>query len=281
MIYYKVADKKSRTILGSVIMKTIKEITNLLKEATSFEPWMEEIKEDERVGVQKAFAQWKRKMEKQQLLLDEYNTKFTFDQSYSPFENAYIAGVDEAGRGPLAGPVVTASVILPNERCEALIGINDSKQLSKKTRAQFAKIIEQHAICYSVHFQSVEEIDRLNIFEATKQSMKQSIESLSIRPDHCLLDAIKVPIDIPQSSIIKGDAQSLAIGAASILAKHYRDEYMDKLHEQCPEYGFKKHAGYGTKQHLEAIGTYGITIHHRKSFEPIKSMIDKKEKMYL
>lgn len=183
--------------------------------------------------------------------------------------------------GPLAGPVVTASVILPNDRCEALIGINDSKQLSKKNRAQFAEVIKEYAVSYSVHFQSVEEIDRLNIFEATKQSMKQSIESLSIRPDYCILDAITVPISIPQQSIVKGDAQSLAIGAASILAKHYRDEYMDKLHEQFPEYGFDQHAGYGTKKHLEAIEKYGVTIHHRKSFEPIKSMIARKEEMLL
>lgn len=262
-------------------MKTIREITNALNETNQYEEWMEELEKDERAGVQKAIAQWKRKVEKRQLLLDEYNSKFTFDQSYLPFENAYIAGVDEAGRGPLAGPVVTASVILPNDRCEALVGINDSKQLSKKNRAQFAEIIKQHAVCYSVHFQSVEEIDRLNIFEATKQSMKHSIETLSIRPDYCILDAITVPIQIPQRSIIKGDAQSLAIGAASILAKHYRDEYMDKLHEQYPEYGFNQHAGYGTKHHLEAIEKYGPTIHHRKSFEPIKSIIGEKEGMFL
>lgn len=262
-------------------MKTIKEITNALNATDNYEDWMEELEKDERAGVQKAYAQWKRKLEKKQLLIEQYNEKFTFDQSYLPFENAYIAGVDEAGRGPLAGPVVTASVILPNDRCEALIGINDSKQLSKKNRAQFAEVIKEYAVSYSVHFQSVEEIDRLNIFEATKQSMKQSIESLSIRPDYCILDAITVPISIPQQSIVKGDAQSLAIGAASILAKHYRDEYMDKLHEQFPEYGFDQHAGYGTKKHLEAIEKYGVTIHHRKSFEPIKSMIARKEEMLL
>lgn len=261
-------------------MKTIKEITKALNETYHYEKWMEEVEKDERVGVQKAFAQWKRKVEKRQHLLEQYNLKFTFDQSYLPFENAYIAGVDEAGRGPLAGPVVTASVIFPNDRCEALVGINDSKQLTKKNRSQFAEIIKEHALSYSVHFQSVEEIDRLNIFEATKQSMKQSIETLTIRPDYCIFDAMTVPIQIPQSSIIKGDAHSLAIGAASILAKHYRDEYMDKLHEQFPEYGFNQHAGYGTKQHLEAIEKLGPTIHHRKSFEPIKSMIGEKGKMY-
>lgn len=253
-------------------MTTIKEITNALKIATTYEEWMKEIVQDERSGVQKAWVQFQKKIAKQAALQQAHEEKLVFDASHLPTANAYLAGVDEAGRGPLAGPVVTAAVILPNH-CQELLGINDSKQLSKEARERFAVRIKQHALAYTVHFQTAEEIDRINIYEATKQSMKASVEGLSVKPDFVAVDAMTLPIDIPQASIIKGDAKSLAIAAASILAKTARDDYMTKLHDEYPQYGFDKHAGYGTKQHLEALETYGITPHHRKSFEPIKSMI--------
>ena len=202
--------------------------------------------------------------------MQEHQAKIDFDQRYGG-QNAFVAGVDEAGRGPLAGPVVTAAVILP-KNCEALVGLNDSKQLTKDKRTAFATLVKEHAISYFIHFQSAQMIDELNIYEATKQSMKTSVESLSIQPDYVLVDAMTLPITTPQEAIIKGDAKSLAIAAASILAKTARDEYMEQLDKEFPMYGFAQHAGYGTKQHLEALETYGPTIHHRKSFEPIKSM---------
>ena len=253
-------------------MKTIKEITIALKEATQIEPWMEAIKRDERAGVQKAWTSFERRLAKAQAVLAAHEQKLAFDASYLPHPDAYIAGVDEAGRGPLAGPVVTAAVILPNY-CQELLGINDSKQLSKEVRESYVERIKEHAISYSVHFQPAQVIDTVNIYEATRQSMAASVESLAVKPDVVLVDAMTLPIDIPQHSIIKGDAKSLAIAAASILAKTARDEYMEKLHEQFPQYGFNQHAGYGTKQHLEALEQFGPTEHHRKSFEPIKSMI--------
>ncbi|ATP39334.1 ribonuclease HII [Solibacillus sp. R5-41] len=257
-------------------MKTIKEITQALKMAQHYEPWMDGIQEDGRSGVQKAWQQYCKRLEKQRQLLAAHQEKLKFDASYLPHENAYLAGTDEAGRGPLAGPVVTAAVILPNY-CEELHGINDSKQLSKELRENYAKRIKEHAIAYAIHFQSADEIDRLNIYEATRQSMKKSIEGLAIQPDFVLADAMTLPIDIAQASIVKGDAKSLAIAAASILAKTARDHYMEGLHEQFPLYGFAQHAGYGTKQHLEALAQFGPTSHHRKTFEPIKSMIAKRE----
>ena len=253
-------------------MKTIKEITAAFKEANKYEAWMDTYKEDERLAIQKAFISFEKRMEKLKQIQVSHEEKLSFDASFLPHEKAYLAGTDEAGRGPLAGPVVTAAVILPNY-CQELIGINDSKQLSKEKRNEYAARIKEHALAYFIHFQSPEQIDRMNILEATRQSMETSIKSLSIKPDVVIADAMKLTVDVPQHSIIKGDAKSLVIAAASILAKTARDEYMDQLDEQFPMYGFKQHAGYGTKQHLEALEKYGATAHHRKSFEPIKSML--------
>lgn len=252
-------------------MASIKEITTALKEATTYEEWMTALKQDERAGVQKAWATFEKRMAKQQLQYDQHQQKVQFDSSFLE-GGQYVAGVDEAGRGPLAGPVVTAAAILPLH-CPALVGINDSKQLSKDKRAAYAALIKEHALCYYVHFQGVEEIDRINIYEATKESMKFAVEHLSITPDVVLADAMTLQIPHRQHNIIKGDALSLSIAAASILAKTARDTYMEELHVQYPQYGFAKHAGYGTREHVEALQQYGITPHHRKSFEPIKSMI--------
>ncbi len=253
-------------------MKTIKEITAAFKMAETYETWMDEFKVDERATVQKAIASFEKRMDKIAQIKVAHEEKLAFDASFLPHPEAFIAGTDEAGRGPLAGPVVTAAVILPNY-CQELIGINDSKQLSKEKRNEYAKRIKEYALAYSIHFQPAEEIDRINILEATRQSMEKSITSLEIKPDYVIADAMKLNIEIPQQSIIKGDAKSLSIAAASILAKTARDDYMDVLDDEFPQYGFKQHAGYGTKQHLEAIEKYGATIHHRKSFEPIKSML--------
>ena len=253
-------------------MLTLKEIKEKLEQSTGSEAWITELEQDERIGAQKLWISWNRK---QQLVLLErqaHEEKIVFDRSYCSQENNLVAGVDEAGRGPLAGPVVTAAVILQNDT-QDLIGLDDSKQLTRKKRKELAISIKQNAIAYSIHFQSVEKIDELNIYEATKQSMTEAVLNLETKPNVVLVDAMKLPIDIETHSIIKGDAQSLAIAAASILAKTARDDYMDELHEQFPMYLFNKHAGYGTKQHIEMIEEYGPTQHHRKTFEPIKSIL--------
>lgn len=251
---------------------SLKEIKDKLEQSTGSEAWIIELEQDERIGARKLWTSWKRK---QQLLLLErqsHEEKVVFDRSYCSHTNDLVAGVDEAGRGPLAGPVVTAAVILQNNT-ESLIGLDDSKQLSRKKRNELAECIKRNAIAYFIHFQSVEKIDQLNIYEATKQSMTEAVLSLETRPNVVLVDAMNLPIDIETHSIVKGDAQSLAIAAASILAKTARDEYMDQLHEQFPMYLFNKHAGYGTKLHIEMIEQYGPTPHHRKTFEPIKSIL--------
>lgn len=253
-------------------MKTIKEINAALKAAEQYEQWMKDLKSDGRVAVQKAIVQFEKRMEKKRQIQKSHDEKLIFDYSFLENETQYIAGVDEAGRGPLAGPVVTAAVILPNH-CQELIGINDSKQLSKEVRNSYVERIKKHAISYAIHFQPVEAIDRLNILEATRQSMTESIQMLSVKPDVVIADAMVLPVKMEQHSIIKGDAKSLCIAAASILAKTARDEYMEKLALQYPQYGFEQHAGYGTKQHLQAIESYGVTVEHRTTFEPIKSIV--------
>ena len=176
-----------------------------------------------------------------------------------------VCGVDEAGRGPLAGPVCAAAVILP-ENC-IIDGLNDSKKLSEKKREALFPVITQKAIAYSIAFASVEEIENFNILNATYMAMKKAINSLNKKPDYLLLDAVTIPdLDIKQFPIVKGDAKSISIAAASILAKVTRDRIMYKYDEIYPQYGFKHHKGYGTKEHYEAIEKFGITPIHRKSF---------------
>ena len=253
-------------------MLRLQEIKEKLIMADGTESWFKELEKDERAGAQKLLKSWTRKQNAQKLEQAAHSEKVKFDESFDATKSGLVAGVDEAGRGPLAGPVVTAAVIL-GKNTDSLIGLNDSKQISRAKRNELAIKIKENAISYFIHFQPVEKIDELNIYEATKQSMAEAVLSLNTKPTVVLVDAMKLPIDIENHSIIKGDAQSLAIAAASILAKTARDEYMDELHEKYPEYQFNKHAGYGTKEHIEMIMKHGPTEHHRKTFEPIKSIL--------
>lgn len=185
-----------------------------------------------------------------------------------------IAGVDEAGRGPLAGPVVAAAVIL--KKGATFTYVDDSKKLSEKQRDLALIEIKNQALAIGIGIASVEEIDLINIYRAAREAMLSAIGQLKIKPEFLLIDAIPMEIDIPYLSLIKGDALSVSIAAASIVAKTTRDAYMLEMDKIFPEYGFKQHKGYGTKQHLEAIERYGITPIHRKTYEPIKSMLKKK-----
>jgi ribonuclease HII len=178
----------------------------------------------------------------------------------------YIAGIDEVGRGPLVGPVVTAAVILPAEFYDERI--NDSKKLSEKKREILYDVIMKNAISVGIGMSSSEIIDEINILEATKKAMKEALNNLNIKPEHVLIDAVKLDIDIPSTSIIKGDAKSQSIAAASIIAKVTRDRMMYELDKKHPEYDFAHNKGYGTKKHIEAIKKYGILKEHRKSFAP-------------
>jgi ribonuclease HII len=185
-----------------------------------------------------------------------------------------IAGVDEAGRGPLAGPVVAAAVIL--KKGATFTYVDDSKKLTEKQRDLALIEIKNQALAIGIGIASVEEIDLINIYRAAREAMLSAIGQLKIKPEFLLIDAMPMEIDIPYLSLIKGDALSVSIAAASIVAKTTRDAYMLEMDKIFPEYGFKQHKGYGTKQHLEAIERYGITPIHRKTYEPIKSMLKKK-----
>ena len=192
-----------------------------------------------------------------------------------------IAGVDEVGRGPLAGPVVAAAVILPVDA--RLTGVNDSKKLSAKKRALYYQQILEVATAVGIGIASVAEIDELNILQATKLAMKRAVDALDVEPGYLLIDHLTLEIDLPQLGITKGDSKSLSIAAASIVAKEVRDQMMAELGKTYPAYGFEQNAGYGTKAHREALKTHGyIKEVHRQSFEPIKSMVahDKERRLF-
>lgn len=177
----------------------------------------------------------------------------------------YICGIDEAGRGPLCGPVVAAAVILKKD--DHIEGVNDSKKLSEKKRETLFEIIKERAVAYSVGIVDEQTIDEINILEATRLAMKKAVEGLSTKPEYALVDAEKkVPINVPYMPIVKGDALSESIAAASIIAKVTRDHMIVELDKEYPEYGFAKNKGYGTKEHTDAIKKYGLCKAHRRSF---------------
>ncbi|MEB8801587.1 ribonuclease HII [Bacillus cereus] len=253
---------------------TIKEAENVLKEIMNEEDdRFQLLMKDDRKGVQKLVLKWYKQKELEQKEKEKFFEMSKYENALREKGVTYIAGIDEVGRGPLAGPVVTAAVVLPEDFY--IPGLNDSKKLSETKRERFYDEIKVQAIAIGVGIVSPEVIDDINIYQATKQAMLDAVANLSCTPQHLLIDAMKLPTPIPQTSIIKGDAKSVSISAASIIAKVTRDRMMKELGEKYPQYGFEQHMGYGTKQHLEAIQVHGVLDEHRKSFAPIKDMIQK------
>lgn len=205
---------------------------------------------------------------------------YKFEEELYDAGNHLICGVDEVGRGPLAGPLVVAACILPPFL--RINGINDSKKLSEKKRDELYKLIMKEALYYKIVFISEEDVDNLNIYQATKKGMLEAIRGLEVKPDHCLIDAMPLgELDIPHTSIIHGDARCASIAAASILAKVTRDQFMEKMDIKYPNYGFKKHKGYGTKAHIEALEKYGPCEIHRKTYAPVSKYFSKQLKLDL
>lgn len=257
-------------------MKTVKEIELQLQATNTYESWILELQQDTRAGVQQALKRWEKRQQKLHLLQQQFEEKMAFDQSYLSSPQNLLAGVDEAGRGPLAGPVVTAAVILP-KKMSGLFMLDDSKKLTARTREQLAELIRSQALAYAVHIQPAKVIDDMNIYRATEQSMRDVVLQLQLQPDVVLADAMALALPYPSFAIVKGDEKSLAIAAASILAKTTRDAYMKKLHEAHPQYGFESNAGYGTATHLQALHQFGPCDEHRRTFEPVKSIVMERE----
>lgn len=229
---------------------------------------------DIRIGVQKAIVQRKKAIQAE---IDEdvrLETMLRYEKELYQKGYQAIAGIDEVGRGPLAGPVVTACVILPKD-CK-IRHLNDSKKIPKKHHEEIYEEVLARALGVGIGIVDNDTIDRVNIYEATKIGMLQAIEQMKgevTKPDYLLIDAMQLDTPIPQLSLIKGDANSLSIAAASIVAKVTRDRMMAEYAKEYPGYAFDKNVGYGTKDHLAGLKQYGVTPIHRKSFEPIKSML--------
>ena len=254
-------------------MATIKEIQQRLELVTDLtDPFLAEAANDPRSGVQKAIEKRKRAIQAE---LDEdlrLEQMLRYEKKIYQAGYQAIAGIDEVGRGPLAGPVVAAAVILP-PGCK-IKGLNDSKKIPKKKHQEIYQAVLDKALAVGIGLIDNEVIDQVNIYEATKLAMKEALSKLSLKPDYLLIDAMKLDIDIPQESIIKGDANSLSIAAASIVAKVTRDKLMADYDKEYPGYDFAQNAGYGTKSHLQGLERKGVTPIHRKTFEPVKSMCE-------
>ena len=254
-------------------MPTIKEIKERLATIDDLDhPLFEELILDGRAGVQAAISKRKRELQKQ---VDEdmrLEKMLAYEKELYAQGIDLIAGVDEVGRGPLAGPVVAAAVILP-KACK-IPGLNDSKKIPKSKHKEIYEAVLQNAIAIGIGIKDNQVIDQVNIYEATKLAMMEAIGQLEPQPQHLLIDAMKLDLPIPQTSIIKGDANSLSIAAASIVAKVTRDQMMEEFDCEYPGYDFTQNAGYGTANHLAGLHKLGVTPIHRRSFEPVKSMCE-------
>ena len=250
--------------------RTIKEIKSMLTASPVQEHLLLELQKDSRKGVQQLLRSYERKYKQEQALLSLQEEKRQFDAQYK-HTNTILAGVDEAGRGPLAGPVTAAAVILPEDF--SLPGLTDSKQLNEAQRELYFEQIKKEAIAYHISIIEASRIDQVNIYEATKLAMTEAIIGLNPKPTDVLIDAVKLNVqDIQTKAIIKGDDKSLVIAAASILAKVKRDQLMKQIDAKYPAYEFSKNKGYGTKTHLKALQEFGPCPSHRKSFAPVSGM---------
>ena len=254
-------------------MATIKEIKEQLANIQRLDdPLLTELEQDSRSGVIQAIAKRKREIQKRLDEDERLEGMLAYEKECYARGMELIAGVDEVGRGPLAGPVVAAAVILP-KACK-IPGLNDSKKIPKSKHKEIYEAVLQNAIAIGIGIKDNQVIDQVNIYEATKLAMREAIGQLEPQPQHLLIDAMRLDLPISQTSIIKGDANSLSIAAASIVAKVTRDQMMEEFDREYPGYDFAQNAGYGTAKHLAGLDKLGVTPIHRRSFEPVKSMCE-------
>ena len=248
---------------------TISQIKEILSSIHSMEdPMFQQLSLDMRKGVQTALKSCQKRIEKEQKRAEHFIEMQYYERlAYKEGAN-FIAGVDEVGRGPLAGPVVAAAVILPKNIED--LGFDDSKKLSASKREEIYRMIQEKAIAIGIGIVDVDIIDQVNIYQASRLAMQQAVSELKIQPDYLLIDAMKIDVNTPQIGIIKGDAKSISIAAASIVAKQVRDQMMQEFDALYPGYDFSNNAGYGTSKHLEGLNIKGICPIHRKTFAPIK-----------
>ena len=249
---------------------TISEIREILLGSPS-EEFLAEFEQDGRVAVKKLLQAYHKRVEKAAIERERFHKMLSYERQYYAEGAKLIAGVDEAGRGPLAGPLVIAAVVMPEEFF--ISGLNDSKQISASKRDKLYDEILQKALSVSVNVVSISNIDELNIYRATQQGMAEVLLHLDKQPDVALIDAMPVEAgDIKTVSLVHGDALSASIAAASIIAKVTRDRIMEKLDALYPAYKFANNKGYGSKEHMQAIDMEGVTEWHRRSYEPVKSL---------
>ena len=252
---------------------TISQIKEILSSIHSIEdPMFQQLSLDMRKGVQTALKSCQKRIEKEQKRAEHFIEMQYYERLAYQEGASFIAGVDEVGRGPLAGPVVAAAVILPKNIED--LGFDDSKKLSTFKREEIYRLIQEKAIAIGIGIVDADIIDKVNIYQASRLAMQQAVSELKIQPDYLLIDAMKIDVNTPQIGIIKGDAKSLSIAAASIVAKQVRDQMMQEFDELYPGYDFSNNAGYGTPKHLEGLKTKGICPIHRKTFAPIKDYLE-------
>lgn len=249
---------------------TIKEIKEqLIMIEDKQDPLLAELENDARKGVQTALRQWQKRQQAKRDLKDRFIRMSQYENEAKEAGYTAVAGIDEVGRGPLAGPVVSAAVILDPQK--PILGLNDSKKLSLKQRTDLFSEINEKALAVGIGVGTPTEIDQYNILQATKLSMNKAITDLSLAPDFLLIDAESIETTIPQQAVIKGDLNSNSIAAASIIAKVTRDLMMEEYDVEYPGYGFSNNVGYGTKEHIQGLENLGATPIHRRSFAPVKN----------
>ena len=248
-----------------VVKKALKRVTRLSDPIFSY------LATDPRKGIRRIMRTRQRSLIRQQRLVHSFKQRLIYEHRLHRLGYRFVAGIDEVGRGPLAGPVVTCAVILPKDF--DLVRVNDSKQLTPHEREALYLQILDRAVDFSIGIGSRQLIDRINIYQADREAMRRAVQSLNCRPDYLIVDAMQINVPIPQLKLYHGDARSVSVGAASIVAKVYRDHWMNKYGHLYPQYDFKHNAGYGTREHLRALKKYGATPIHRRSFSPVKRFL--------